>query len=170
MQALPFAMHLVPDGRRLRYVKSAFGPSAPWWITTRAWGRVPIFVQTSVQSAKAHGSRARLEVFEQGQGQRAVDVDHVIAGTGFVSDVDRLGYLEEALRSAVRRIEGAPRLSLNFESSVPGAYFVGPISANSFGPLFRFVAGAGYTAPTVARHLAGPLRKLTTALGRRVRL
>jgi hypothetical protein len=37
---------------------------------------------------------------------------------------------------------------------VPGLYFIGPASAFSFGPLFRFVAGASYATPVVARHLA----------------
>jgi hypothetical protein len=45
-------------------------------------------------------------------------------------------------------------LSMNFESSVPGAYFVGPVAALSFGPLFRFVCGAEFAAPALARHLA----------------
>ena len=54
---------------------------------------------------------------------------------------------------AVRRVERAPRLSRHFESSVPGLYFVGPAAAFSFGPLFRFVTGASFVAPTVARHV-----------------
>ena len=36
-------------------------------------------------------------------------------------------------------LESAPRLSSHFESSLPGLYFVGPVSAFSFGPLERFV-------------------------------
>jgi hypothetical protein len=48
----------------------------------------------------------------------------------------------------------APRLTRHFESSVPGLYFVGAGAMLSFGPLFRFVSGAAYAAPTVARHLA----------------
>ena len=35
-----------------------------------------------------------------------------------------------------------------------GLYFVGPVSALSFGPLFRFVAGADYTTSVVVRHLS----------------
>ena len=46
-----------------------------------------------------------------------------------------------------------PILSRNFEASVPGLYFVGPASANSFGPLARFACGAGFTAKRLARHL-----------------
>jgi len=35
-----------------------------------------------------------------------------------------------------------------------GLYFIGPSSAFSFGPMFRFVAGAAYAVPVAARHLA----------------
>jgi hypothetical protein len=37
---------------------------------------------------------------------------------------------------------------------VPGLHFVGPASAMSFGPLFRFVVGADYTARRLSAHLA----------------
>jgi sulfite reductase beta subunit-like hemoprotein len=44
-------------------------------------------------------------------------------------------------------------LSANFESSVPGLYFVGVAAANSFGPLLRFALGAGFCSSQVASHL-----------------
>ncbi len=91
----------------------------------------------------------------------------MIAGTGYVPNVDRLKYLDEDFRLKLRRLELGPALSMNFESSVAGAYFIGPVSAMSFGPLFRFVCGAGYAAPALARHLAGgPLRSAALAARR----
>jgi hypothetical protein len=53
----------------------------------------------------------------------------------------------------VRTIEETPILSRSFESSVPGLYFVGTVSLNSFGPLARFVCGAKFTARRLSRHL-----------------
>jgi hypothetical protein len=88
------------------------------------------------------------------EGDRTVEVDHVIAGTGFEVDVDRIDYIEKTLRSRIRRVSAAPDLSLDFESSVRGLYFLGPAAAMSFGPAFRFVAGARWAAPALARHLA----------------
>jgi hypothetical protein len=38
--------------------------------------------------------------------------------------------------------------------AVLGLYFAGPGATFSFGPLFRFVAGAAHAAPVVARHLS----------------
>jgi hypothetical protein len=82
--------------------------------------------------------------------------DHVIAGTGYALDVDRLSYLDADMRLRVLRIGRSPALSLRFESSVPGLYFLGPLAALNFGPIFRFVSGARFAAPVVAGRLAAP--------------
>jgi hypothetical protein len=58
------------------------------------------------------------------------------------------------LRCAIARHGAAPRLDASFQSSIPGLRFVGPASSKSFGPVFRFVAGAEYTARTIATELS----------------
>jgi hypothetical protein len=58
------------------------------------------------------------------------------------------------LREEVAQIEHTPHLTDNFETSVPGLYVMGPLAANAFGPLMRFMVGAEYAAPRVAAHLA----------------
>jgi thioredoxin reductase len=166
MQTIPLAVHFIPERQRIRLVKNHLGPAAPWWIKDRVIGHVPILVKTAVAGAERMGNRVRLRVREAGQSERTLEVDHVIAGTGYVPDVDRLTYLDDDLRRRLRRVERGPALSMNFESSVRGAYFIGPVAALSFGPLFRFVAGAEYAAPALARHLAGPVRRMTTAVRR----
>jgi cation diffusion facilitator CzcD-associated flavoprotein CzcO len=166
LEELPLLLYFVPERRRLRFVKSHLGPAAPWWIADRFEGKVPVSLRTTVVRAQPVGSRVRLTLHEEGKGERTIDVDHVIAGTGYTFDVDRLAYLDEDLRRRIRRVERAPALSMTFESSVRGAYFVGPITALCFGPLFRFVAGAKYAAPALARHLAGPLRTASTFVRR----
>jgi hypothetical protein len=100
-----------------------------------------------------------LQVSEKGASPRQLEVDHVIAGTGYEVDVDRLPFLDADLRARVRRVSRAPALTRNFESSVAGLYFIGPASALSFGPLFRFVAGAAYASPTVAKHVVATRRR-----------
>jgi cation diffusion facilitator CzcD-associated flavoprotein CzcO len=166
IQELPLLLHFVPEKRRVRFVKGYLGPAAPWWIADRFEGKVPVSLRTTVVGAERAGHRVKLTLREEGRGERTVEVDHVIAGTGYVSDVDRLPYLDESLRRRIGRVEGAPRLSVNFQSSVPGAYFLGPIAAFSFGPLFRFVCGAAYAAPALARHLAGPARTVSRTVQR----
>jgi thioredoxin reductase len=166
LQELPLAIHFLPERRRLRFVKGYLGPAAPWWIKDRVDGIVPIHTNSTVVAAEPVGRRVRLKVQVQGQADRTVEVDHVISGTGYVPNLDRLDYLDGDLRRRLRRVELGPSLSMSFESSVPGAYFVGPISAFCFGPLTRFVCGAAYAAPALARHLAGPVPRVRSALRR----
>jgi FAD-dependent urate hydroxylase len=80
-------------------------------------------------------------------------VDRVIAGSGYVVDVNRLDFLDPKLRSAIERLGSAAKLDHHFQSSVPGLHFIGPASAMSFGPLFRFVVGAEYSARVVTARL-----------------
>jgi len=80
-------------------------------------------------------------------------VDRVIAGSGYVVDVNRLDFLDTKLRSAIQRRASAAWLDHHFQSSVPGLHFIGPASAMSFGPLFRFVVGAEYSARVVTARL-----------------
>jgi thioredoxin reductase len=154
LQTLPWGVHFMPTERRVRLVKGWLPPTAPWWIRDRFDGHVDVHVRTTVVEATLHGERVNLRLHTEGEPERTTVVDHVIAGTGYVLDVDRLAYLDADLRRRVRRVEQAPELSLRFESSVPGLYFVGPLTALSFGPVFRFVAGARFAGPSIARRLA----------------
>jgi len=66
-----------------------------------------------------------------------LEVDHVIAGTGYQVDLKRLPFPGDAVRSQIK-LEGTwPALSRHFESSLPGLYFVGLAFALTFGPLAR---------------------------------
>jgi cation diffusion facilitator CzcD-associated flavoprotein CzcO len=155
LQELPYAMYFVPEARRVRMVNGWLPPTAPWWIRDRFEGNVEVHVRTTVATAEPQGDRVSLRLRREGAPDRSVAVDHVIAGTGYALDVDRLPYLTERLRRQVRRVVRAPALSLRFESSVPGLYFLGPLTAMCFGPVFRFVAGARVAAPSIARRLSG---------------
>ena len=166
LQEVPLAFFLLPERRRLRFVKGYLGPTAPWWIKDRVDGIVPIHTRSTVVAAEPVGRRVRLRVRVEGEGDRSLDVDHVISGTGYVPNVNWLAYLDGDLRRRMRRVELGPSLSMHYESSVPGAYFVGPVTAFCFGPLHRFVCGAEHAAPVVARHLAGPAPRVRSALRR----
>jgi hypothetical protein len=78
----------------------------------------------------------------------------VISGTGFRYDLDALPFLPPRLVRTMKRIAGAPALSRNFESSVPGLYFTGVAAAWCYGPLMRFVCGSPFAAPRLAAHIA----------------
>lgn len=151
----PGAMHRLPAAWRTRFVKNHLPAEGAWWLRERVGNVVPIHLSTTVIEGRqiAGGLALRLRHGKQ-DNERQLDVDHVIAGSGYVIDVERLSFLDAKLRCAIQCIERAPRLTAAFEASVPGLHFVGPLSAMSFGPLFRFVVGAEYTARIVSARLA----------------
>jgi thioredoxin reductase len=156
LQMAPFAVHYLPEDRRVRLTRTYLGPWGAWWLARRFEGNVPVVSRTEVIAAQPRGSRLALRLRSlAGGGERELVVDHVVAGTGYEPDLDRLPFLDAALTNRLRRVERAPALSAWFESSVPGLYFSGLLSAFSFGPMYRFVCGAESTAPRLARRLTG---------------
>jgi len=81
------------------------------------------------------------------------ETDHVIAATGYRVDLDRIQYLSPGLRAKIRTYEGAPILDRALQSSIAGLHFVGVTSAQSFGPVMRFVYGAKHAAALLTAHL-----------------
>jgi FAD-dependent urate hydroxylase len=156
LEHFPRAVHFAPERRRVRFTRRYLGPAGPWWIADRFRGNVDVHLRTDVVGVQVRQGKVHLQLRRDGADE-TLTVDHVIAGTGFEVDVDRIPFLDGALRTSVRRVERAPSLSRHFESSVPGLYFVGAAAAFSFGPLLRFVAGARLAAPEVARHAARSL-------------
>lgn len=128
------------------------GPMGAWWLRDRVEGKVPTLEQCKVVTIRAVGNGLVAELDVAGT-QTEMSFDHVVAGTGYVVDIERLAFLAPELRASIAATADGPLLSRHFESSVPGLHFIGPASVGSFGPLFRFVTGANYTVPTLARHL-----------------
>jgi hypothetical protein len=89
--------------------------------------------------------------------------DHVIAATGYRPDLCRLPFLESQLRETISQLAHTPNLSDHFETSVPGLHVVGPLAANTFGPLMRFMVGAEYSSPRLAAHLVRTAAKVRAA-------
>lgn len=75
--------------------------------------------------------------------------DHVMLATGYRIDVDKMAMLDPKLREKIARHNGLPVLSGGFESNVPGLHFIGASAVGSFGPLLRFICGAGFAARRV---------------------
>ncbi|HKF74932.1 MAG TPA: NAD(P)-binding domain-containing protein [Candidatus Dormibacteraeota bacterium] len=158
------AHHLLSDDRRVRLTRTHLGPLGPWWLRDRFEGKVEVHHACRVAKADVAPAGVLLTIRGGGSREWQLRTDHVVCGTGYEIDVDRHPLLEVSIREQVERIVRAPRLTANFESSVPGLYFAGPGAMFSFGPLFRFVAGAAHAAPVVARHLS---RRLPTNAARR---
>lgn len=96
----------------------------------------------------AVGERTRLGLATAAGESVVPDTAHVIAATGFAPDLRRLELLGAGLPAALETVgeSGTPELSPGFESSWPGLFFAGLLTAPSFGPSVRFVHGAGFTA------------------------
>jgi thioredoxin reductase len=154
LQQLPLSVYMLPRERRTRFVKRYLGPASPWWIKDRVVGKVPIHVRHELVEVGDAGQRARLKIRDGEGNLRTVEVDFVIAGTGYDVDLSRLKFLDPEISDRIHRTERAPTLNINFESSVPGLHFTGPLSFMCFGPLFRFVTGAEVTSRRLARRLS----------------
>jgi hypothetical protein len=143
----PGMVRHLPGRARHALVRSVLGPSGAWWLRERVEGRVDLMLGTSIHAARPRpGGGARLEVLSREQGVRVLDVDRVLAATGYRVDIDRLGFLSPDVRGSLRRTRGSPVLDASFESSVPGLYFTGLTAAATFGPLLRFVFGTEFAS------------------------
>ena len=137
---------------RTRFLKDYLPPEGAWWLRNRIENFVPVHLSTNVAEARRDATgRVALRLLVGGK-ERCITVDHVVAGSGYDIDVERVAFFDPQLRAALSR-RGCSKLNARFEASIPGLYFIGPLSQMSFGPLFRFVVGADYTARTVAAHL-----------------
>ena len=72
-------------------------------------------------------------------------------------------FLPPELLKNVAQVNGFPRVSAGFESSVPGLHFLGAPSAWDFGPLMFFVCGTDFAASSLGRHIAPELRSKVAA-------
>jgi hypothetical protein len=149
----PFVFHEMPEDFRLKVVRGYFGPAVGWFVKDQVVGRFPLHLGVTVNRAEVRGDKVHLQIGENGT-SREVVAEHVIAGTGYRMSLKRFKFLVPALLSQIQMVENTPILSRTFESSVPGLFFVGTISSNSFGPLTRFVCGAKFTSRRLSKHLA----------------
>jgi thioredoxin reductase len=143
----------LPVDLRLRIIKRHLGPAAVWFIRDKLVQSVPMRSGYTLRGAAVRDDRVHIQFTHRDGSTLELQADHVIAGTGYQADVKLLPFLDDALRSQIALEGTSPALSRNFESSVPGLYFVGLLSAVTFGPLTRFAHGAGFTARNISAHL-----------------
>jgi Pyridine nucleotide-disulphide oxidoreductase len=154
----PHIFRLLPEETRHRIVANTLGPFPGWFMTDRVPGRVPILGGLNVTGVEVIENRITLKTQAGDGGTRRLTADHVVTATGYRVDINRLVFLDDALKKRIRTSGGAPVLSASFESSERGLYFVGVASAATFGPVMRFVAGAEYTVRKLSRRLASARR------------
>jgi thioredoxin reductase len=147
----PHLFRRMPDALRLRATKRHLGPESGWYMRGKLTAQQ--YLGHTIEGARTERGRAVL-IARNGEDNRVeIAADHIIAATGFKPDLRRLPFLESSLRDSIAHLEHTPRLSSNFETSVPGLHVLGVLAANSFGPLMRFMVGAEYAAPRLAARL-----------------
>ena len=148
----PTAFRRLPEDGRVMRALTVLGPNGSAWLKDRVDGVIETLTDHRVQEAVPQGSGVRLLL--QGRKRSAIEVDHVVAGTGFRIDPARLPFLPDRLRTRIATVSGFPAVSRAGESTVPGLYFVGAPTAVSLGPSARFIAGTHNTAGKLARSVA----------------
>jgi hypothetical protein len=130
---------------------AAIGPAGSGWLRPRLAGVPVAYGLTAVQVLERDD---RVDIRLSDGSHRTVD--HVLLATGYRVDVRRCPFLEPDLVGGLELAgSGYPVLGPGLESSLPGLHFVGAAAAHSFGPINRFVVGSWYSAPAVARAIAG---------------
>jgi thioredoxin reductase len=149
----PMLFRRLPAATRRRLVQTTLGPAGTWCMRERFAARVETLLGHAVRGATVRGSRVHLDLAGRDGATCEAVADHVVAATGYRVDVRRLDYLAPEVCARIAVADGAPVLSADFESSVPGLYFAGLASTDTFGPSMRFVAGARYMARRLSQHL-----------------
>jgi thioredoxin reductase len=155
----PLLFHAMPMDFRHMVVRRHLGPSPTYFIKHRVVGKVEMHLGSRPVRACEDGGRVKLELESPSGVKSEVSADHLIAATGYRVDLERLTFLRPLLRAGMRLERTSPALSTNFESSIPGVYFVGVSAANCFGPLLRFAYGAAFASRRLARHLSSQTKR-----------
>jgi FAD-dependent urate hydroxylase len=155
LEHLPYLFYRLPQSRKDRTVVMYSAARATDWLRGRILGKVVLHEGRAVARVEATNGTADVTLSD---GER-IRADHVILGTGFRVDLDKLPMIHATLRAQIQTDSGTPVLSPSFETTVPGLYFVGVSSWRAFGPLYRFVVGCQAAAPCVARSIARRRRR-----------
>lgn len=150
----PLVFRKMPLQFRLDAVKRVLGPAPGWFVKDQVVGKVPFNLGMTITQANVEKGRVTLQLRDGHGVHKVLQADHLIAATGYKVDLRRLTFLDAGIQAAIQSVEQTPVLSSNFESSLPGLYFVGISAANTFGPLLRFAFGTEFTARRLSRHLA----------------
>ena len=141
----PGLLHHLTQSQRDRWNEYSLRATAILWLRPRLQD-VPVHDGRTILDARRDGDQIELMLDDGTQ-----HFDHVLLATGYRIDVDKMAILDHPLRQRIARHSGQPVLSGGLELSVEGLHFVGASAVASFGPLLRFIAGAGFAARRVTK-------------------
>jgi FAD-dependent urate hydroxylase len=147
--AVPDAVKYFPRSAQDAFRRRALRPAGARWLVDR-FKDIPISTGRFVEAATPSGSKLHLRL-NDGSSR---EVDHALLGTGYRVDVARYPFFPTELSQGLAQVNGFPKLTPGFESSIPGLHIMGAPSSWNFGPLMFFVCGTDYAARRLARHIA----------------
>jgi FAD-dependent urate hydroxylase len=147
--AFPRVFSRLPDKTRYQIDKRAVRPAGAQWLRPRIEEKVRLTPNTEIVKVTPQGQGLRCDLSDG----TAREIDHLFLGTGYQAHIDKLDFIDAGLRKQVQDRDGQPLQNSSFESSVPRLYFVGALAGYTFGPICRFVAGAGTAAHQISRHI-----------------
>jgi hypothetical protein len=139
---LPLVFHTLPAKLRFCALQRINGPAPGWFAKSKVVGHVTLHLSSTLKEVSKNENGVHLLLTQHDGTAKELHVDHVIAATGYKVKLQSLNFLDEYLRGRMKTVDDNPVFNANFESSVPGLYFVGLAAATSFGPLCRFAYGA----------------------------
>jgi FAD-dependent urate hydroxylase len=147
--AVPDSMKFFPRPIQDAFRRRALRPAGARWLVNRCKD-IPILTDRSVESATPAGGKLSIRLSD-GSTREA---DHALLGTGYRVDVTRYPFLPSELSQNLSLVNGFPKLTPGFESSIPGLHFLGAPSSWNYGPVMYFVCGTDFAARKLARYIA----------------
>jgi FAD-dependent urate hydroxylase len=142
--------------------KRSIRPAGARWLVSRLQ-TVPMHLGRVVVSAFPKGERVKVRLND---GTERI-FDHIFLGTGYRVDVSKYDFLSPKLTESIYAVNGYPRLTAGFETTVPRLHILGAPAVWSFGPLMQFVVGTRYSAKELLRFVAGKAAVKRARVGQR---
>lgn len=147
--AFPSFYRHLPEAIKAPAHRRSVLPGGARWLRPRVEGKIRVTENVHVVKAAVQGQCVCMELSDGTQRE----VDHLFLGTGYSPGLEKLAFIDPALRRRILAHNGFPVLKEGFASSVAGLHFVGALAGDTFGPTCRFISGSKATARSIARHL-----------------
>ena len=146
----PALFYALSENLRRRSLRSHLKPAAGWFMRNRVEKKVQAILGRSIEAVETKEAGLSLRLSDGS----TLDCDHVICATGYDMNPKRLTFLSPGIAAAIARPGYNCFVGRDFQTALPGLYAIGPMAMENFGPLLRFMAGAEYVSPRLARTLA----------------
>ena len=102
---LPLVFRLMPEDFRVDQVHRVLGPAPGWFTKEQVVGKVKFQLESTVTGAEVEGQKVSLHIKNAGGQSAKLQFDHLIAATGYRTDVRRLPFLDggDCFRAGPRR-------------------------------------------------------------------